>query len=258
MKIVLIGAGNVAWHLAQQLVRVGHEVVQVYSRTETSARTLAECVGAEGITDLQKVTNEADGYVFSVKDEVLPELIRELSVGRREKLMIHTAGSVSMEVFEAYGSRYGVIYPMQTFSKKRMVDFSHIPLFVEGCNDATENVLLSLAHDLSNSVRVLSSAERKKLHLAAVFACNFTNHCYALAAEILKDTGIAFDSLLPLIDETARKVHELNPCEAQTGPAVRQDTTVMGQQEALLNDEGVKRLYRVMSADIYRMTKDKE
>ena len=153
-----------------------------------------------------------------------------------------------MTVFEGYADRYGVLYPMQSFSKERRVDFAGIPVFIEGADP----LIRQLAESISRRVYPLSTADRKYLHLAAVFACNFANHCYALAADVLERHGLPFDVLLPLIDETARKVHELHPLDAQTGPAVRYDENVINMQAALLSDPAVRELYERLSLSIHQ------
>ena len=251
MKTVLIGSGRLATHLGPALYRAGHEVVQVYSRTLESAQALARLTKSEAVTDLQQVVRDADVYICAVKDDVLPTLLPTLCKGREEALFLHTAGSVPMAIFEPYARHYGVLYPMQTFSKERQLDFAEIPVFIEADSAATFSVVESLASSVSTNVRPLSSDDRRYLHLSAVFACNFVNHCYDLAGTLLEEHGIPFDTLLPLIDETARKVHELSPREAQTGPAVRYDQEVIVRQSQLL--EGLpKDIYDLLSQSIHR------
>jgi len=251
MKIVLIGAGRLATHLGAALCRASHEVVQVYSRTAESAEALAALTGSEAVTDLNDVTTEAEVYVCAVKDAVLPSLLPVLCKGREDALFLHTAGSMPMDVFGAYARRYGVLYPMQTFSKERELDFSCIPCFVEANSDATLAVVERLARSISNNVRRLSSEDRRYLHLSAVFACNFVNHCYQLAADLLEEHDIPFETLLPLIDETAAKVHELHPRKAQTGPAVRYDENVIRRQADMLGGLS-KEIYKLMSDSIHQ------
>ena len=154
-----------------------------------------------------------------------------------------------LSVFEGYAERCGVLYPMQTFSMDREVDFREIPLFIEASDAASLQQIRALADSISQHVYELSTADRKYLHLAAVFACNFANHCYTLAADVLQKKGLPFDVMLPLVDETARKVHELHPTEAQTGPAVRGDQNVMQAQAALL-DGKAKEIYELLSQSI--------
>lgn len=253
MKITLIGAGNLATNLGKALRKAGHAIVQVYSRTRQSADQLAERLGATATTDLAAVTADAEVYVIAVKDSVLPAVIKELSQVEplAGKTFLHTAGSVPMSVFEGCFRNYGVLYPMQTFSKDKEVEFSEIPIFVEGSNDGVTARTRQLAESVSQRVEECSSEQRRMLHLSAVFVCNFVNHCYALSAKLLERHGLSFDVMLPLIDETARKVHTMHPAEAQTGPAARNDTNVMDAQMKLLSDlPEVRELYRMMSQSI--------
>ena len=251
MRIVLIGAGRLAAHLAPALRQAGHELLQVFSRTEASAGALAELTGAEAVTSLSDVVIDADVYVCAVKDAVLPALLPSLCKGREEALFLHTAGSMPMSVFQDHARHYGVLYPMQTFSKERRLDFSRIPVFIEADSAATLSVVERLARSVSSTVRVLSSADRRHLHLSAVFACNFVNHCYQLAGDLLAQHDIPFETLLPLIDETAAKVHDLSPREAQTGPAVRYDENVIRMQADMLSGLP-KDLYLLMSDSIHQ------
>ena len=251
MKITLIGAGNLATQLGKSLKKAGVIVSQVFSRTEESARTLGELLEAEWLTDIKALRDEADVYIFSVKDSVLCELITEVCKGRGDKLFLHTAGSMPMSCFEGKALHYGVFYPMQTFSKAKDVCFENIPVFIEGNSAETEDVIRSLANMLSKRVITLSSADRKYLHLAAVWACNFTNHCYSVASDILGEHGIPFDVMLPLINETTEKIQKISPKEAQTGPAVRGDKNVMGKQLELMSDRAdLQELYKMLSKGI--------
>ena len=212
MKTVIIGTGRLAWNLGPALVEAGHEVVTVNSRT------------------LDGLPREADVFIIAVKD---------------------TAGSLALSLFEGKTKHYGVFYPMQSFSKERRVDFRQIPIFLEASDGESLDTLRALAVTISDSVYELTTSERKYLHLAAVFACNFANHCYTLAADVLAQHGLPFSVMLPLVDETARKVHQLSPREAQTGPAVRHDETVMAMQSQLLADEPLKqRIYELLSMSI--------
>lgn len=251
MKVTLIGAGNLATQLGKSLKKAGVIISQVYSRTEDSARTLGELLEAEWLTDIKALRDEADIYIFSVKDSVLCELISEVCKGREDKLFLHTAGSMSMSCFEGKALRYGVFYPMQTFSKTKDVNFECIPVFIEGNSIETEDVIRSLANKLTQRVIRLSSADRKYLHLAAVWACNFTNYCYTVASDILGEHGIPFDVMLPLINETTEKIQKISPKEAQTGPAVRGDRNVMSKQLELMNSkEDLQELYQMLSKGI--------
>ncbi len=253
MKIVLIGAGNLATHLGKALHAAGHDMVQVFSRTMQSAETLASLLDAEPLTDMAQVRDDADVYIFSVKDSALEQLISQLCGGEK-KVFLHTAGSMPMSVFRGKALHYGVLYPMQTFSKQREVDFSIIPCFIEANDEFALKQIEGLAGRISSRVYRLSSEDRKYLHLSAVFACNFANHCYAASQKLLQQHGIPFDVMLPLIDETAAKVHGMTPKEAQTGPAVRYDENVIGKQIRLLeNQPYFQKIYDCMSKSIHEL-----
>lgn len=253
MKIVLIGAGNLATHLGKALHAAGHDMIQVFSRTMQSAETLASLLDAEPLTDMAQVRDDADVYIFSVKDSALEQLVSQLCGGEK-KVLLHTAGSMPMSVFRGKALHYGVLYPMQTFSKQREVDFSIIPCFVEANDEFALKQIEGLAGQISHRVFQLSSEDRKYLHLSAVFACNFANHCYAASQELLQQHGIPFDVMLPLIDETAAKVHGMTPKEAQTGPAVRYDENVIGKQIQLLeNQPYFQKIYDCMSKSIHEL-----
>lgn len=196
---------------------------------------LANEIHAEFTNNPAKIRTDADGYIFSVKDDALPEILRRMP--KTNGTWIHTAGSVPMHIFAPYIANYGVIYPLQTFSKKRTVNFADIPLFIEANNNETRETIQSLATALSPKVYYMEGEKRQYLHLSAVFACNFANHMYTLAADILENEGIPYDVLKPLIEETAEKVKEMSPRNAQTGPAVRFDKQVMKKHLDLLKDE---------------------
>ena len=245
MRIVILGAGRVATHMAKALHKNGHKIDAVWSRTIESAQRLARVVDSSPVNDISVLPTDADAYIIAVKDSALQEVIAKATKGRETRLFLHTAGSMPLSVFDGYTENGGVFYPMQTFSMEREVDFRAIPLFIEGA-DAR---IRQLAESISEHVYELSSDDRKYLHLAAVFACNFANHCYTLAAEVLEKKGLPFDVMLPLVDETARKVHELHPKEAQTGPAIRGDKNVMAAQAALL-DSRMQAIYNLMSESI--------
>ncbi len=256
MKTVLIGAGNLATRLAVALHEKRLTPACVYSRTEMSARQLSEQLPhCAYTTELNSIPTDGDLYIFAVKDSVLCELLARTPANHG--LWVHTAGSVACDVFRPYTSRYGVFYPMQTFSKERVVDFGEIPIFVEANSKADTDLLLHLAGNLSSKVYRADSEQRKYLHLAAVFACNFTNHLYTLCDRILSEHGLPFESMLPLIRETAEKVTDMPPAEAQTGPAIRYDKNIIEKQEALLSDPLVRKIYSLMSRSIHETHKPK-
>ena len=259
MKIIFIGAGNLATHLAQALKNAGHEIIQVYSRTRESAEMLATKVGAHCVTDIDKLCTDADACIMAVKDSALEELISKACVARPNIVFMHTAGSMPMSLFENHAKSYGVLYPMQSFSKERAVDFAQIPCFLEWNGDRARIVITRLAESVSDKHYEMNSDARKHLHLAAVFASNFVNHCYALSAELLDKYDLPFDVMLPLTDEVARKVHEMTPTEAQTGPAVRYDENVMDKHKRMLDDEPLmKDIYEKMSESIHHTALKKQ
>jgi len=248
MKIVFLGSGNVATHLAKALHGAGHRIIQVFSPTEENATLLAGKVGAEAISRLPLINTEADLYLFCVKDDALQEVI--LQMPQTKGVWAHTAGSLPMTLFSSRKEEYGVIYPLQTFSKDRTLNFSDIPLFIEGSTPATAHFLDDMARSISREVHQLPGEKRGYLHLAAVFACNFVNHMYTLSSDILLKEDIPFAILRPLIAETAAKVAVMTPREAQTGPAVRNDEKVMRNHLDLITHPQIKELYTLISKSI--------
>lgn len=248
MRIVLIGAGNLATNLGKALSRNGHEIVQVFSTSKT-AKQLTKQIGGKPIRNLKLLCDDADIYIIALKDSVVEGLLPQICHGRESRLFVHTSGSLPMNIFRGHAKNYGVFYPLQTFSKSQEVDFQQIPCLIEGANAQVVTVLKDLALSISNRVKKVSTEKRRQIHLAAVFACNFTNYCYTVAGNILKQQKLPFDLLLPLIDETARKVHNMSPRKAQTGPAVRNDENIMEQHMEMLYGNN-RDLYERMSQSI--------
>lgn len=249
-RVVILGAGRVSTHLVPALVKSGYRVAQVWSRTEVSARALAESLDLSYTDDLDAVIPDADIYIACVADEALPEIAAKI-VGRasRTALFLHTAGSVDMNIWQYGGAvHYGILYPLQTFSKERIVDMHEVTFFVEASNEMSMERVEMLAHSLSSKVFHADSKCRERIHVAAVFACNFTNAMYTAAHALLAKYNIPFEVLLPLIDETASKVHMISPYDAQTGPAVRGDKAVMKKHiSALSHDEVLSEMYMKIS-----------
>ena len=251
MRIVCIGSGNLATNLTLAWKEAGILVEQVFSRTEANARALAERLGCAWTSSTGEIINDADLYLFSLKDSALEAVASKLP--KNNGLWVHTAGSMPLSVFEPFTTRRGVLYPLQTFSKGRRIDLGNVPFFLEANSEEDGAILEQLARAVSRDVRFLPSEKRRHLHLAAVFACNFVNHIYALADDILRKEGIPFEVLLPLIDETAAKVHRLTPREAQTGPAIRYDENVINKHLAMLDQmPELKALYETLSRSIYK------
>jgi predicted short-subunit dehydrogenase-like oxidoreductase (DUF2520 family) len=251
MNIVMIGAGNLATQLALALKEAGQNILQVYSRTEIHAQELAVKIGCAWTHHIDEISKKADIYIISVKDDAIDRIAASVCGNSQDAIFIHTAGSVPMEIFKDHATHYGVLYPMQTFSKNRHVDFRPIPCFLEASDTQTMEQLHQLAGSISDNVELADSEKRKKLHLAAVFACNLTNHCYRLAERVLETEHIDFRLYLPLIHETANKVSTMSPKDAQTGPMVRYDTGVMNRQLELIPDERTRQIYRLMADSIH-------
>ena len=173
-KIIFIGAGNLATQLSSAMKEQGYDIIQIYSKSLKNAKILGSSLSCDYTDDLNQIKDTADLYIFSIKDTALQECIR--SVKPNKALWVHTAGSIPMSVFEPHAKRYGVFYPLQTFSKNKKVNFSNIPFFVEANSEKDATLLTDMALKISQDVRVISSEQRKYIHLAAVFACNFTNH----------------------------------------------------------------------------------
>ena len=256
MKIVSIGAGNLSACLSKTLQNAGFEIAQIYSRTEASAKELANSIQAPYTTDMDSIVVDASLYVISVSDDAIESIAEKLSF--TDGLVVHTAGSVPMDVFAGKMKNYGVLYPLQTFSKFRAVNFSDVPVFIEANTPENQQVLRMVAQTVSHNVYDASSSERMQLHLAAVFGCNFVNHLYHLSAQIVQQAGFDFSVLFPLILETAQKalVSE-NPKKVQTGPAARNDRNVMCKQLELLSPHPEWReIYAKLSENIQKEKKN--
>ena len=257
-RIILIGAGNVAHHLAPALLKAGLNLCQIYSRSIESARELGRKTGITYTADLFGIYPDGDIYIFCVSDDILPSIIKAIRIPD-DALILHTSVSQPMDVFKSCSLHYGVIYPVQTFSKKRELDFREIPLCVEGNTGPVKERIKKFAEKLSDKIYEIDSVQRKELHLAAVFACNFPNYLYQVAGKLLENKGLSFAMLRPLIFETAHKVMLLNPEEAQTGPAKRGDESIMNMHKNMLkNDKDLLKIYTILSEGIKEMQNKEE
>jgi predicted short-subunit dehydrogenase-like oxidoreductase (DUF2520 family) len=248
MNIALIGAGNVAASLGMALQQASFSIVQVYSRTERAASLLSSRLHTSYTTDIRSIRSDVDVSVFSVKDDAIPLILQQMPFGKG--LYVHTAGSVPATVFQPYVQRYGVFYPLQTFTKGREQSFKRIPILYEANSREDETLLQEIAATLSDINLPTDSDKRKYIHLSATFACNFTNHLYSLAAEILEEQQIPYQLLLPLIEETAAKIRISHPKDSQTGPAVRRDMETIRQHLQLLSDKNKREIYEALTQSI--------
>lgn len=250
IKVCFIGAGNLATQLSKNLVANGIAVSQIYSRTSSSAQELATQLGAKYTSSISEIEKSADIYFVALKDSVIDDVLVQCNFNN--KLIVHCAGSIPIEVLNKYSANIGVFYPLQTFSKTRDIEFSNIPIFIEANTKDNEKLLMNLGNLISSQVSILNSEKRKYLHISAVFACNFVNHFYNLSAQILYSKDIDFEVLRPLILETAQKVQKLDPESAQTGPAVRFDENVITSHLKELEEiDNYAELYKSISKSIF-------
>lgn len=257
MNIVLLGSGNVATHLGRAFKMAGQTITQVWSRDLDHARELADTLAAEPISDMFDLDREADLYLIAINDEAIGEIAVELKIP--DKLIVHTSGSTGLNVLEGISSRTGVFYPLQTFSKVYAVDFRQIPIAIEGNTDEVTLMIRSIADRLSEKVIELSSEQRKSLHVAAVFACNFTNHLFALSQELLEEQNLNFDLIRPLIEETVNKIKINDPVSVQTGPAIRKDqNTIQAHLDLLHEKPELMELYQRLSQSIVNLQQRSE
>lgn len=249
MKIVLLGSGNVATHLAKALRANGEDILQVYSRDLGHAKKLANDVQALAVSEINEINKNADLYIISVKDDAIESVA--VALGNLNGLVVHTSGTTNISVLSKYNKRVGVFYPLQTFSKDKSVSFNEVPLCLEAKEEADLSILQELAKKLSKSVYEIDGERRKVLHLSAVFASNFPNHLFALAAEILRQHDLDLDLLRPLISETAEKIRTNAPFDVQTGPAVRNDEITINEHLAMLNNlPNLQKIYQSLSESI--------
>ena len=247
MQIVLIGSGNVAFHLAKAFTEAQIPISQIFGRNTTELQKISEQFSIPFSTENLV---DADLYIISVSDSSIAEV--SSLIKNKNVLVAHTSGSVSREALSG-NYRKSVFYPLQTFSKSKNLDYSKIPFFIDAENENDEEILKNLASKISKNVMLANDEKRKYIHLTAVFACNFVNHLYARAKEISDSQGIPFDYFLPLIDETTQKIHELEPKLAQTGPAIRNDEKVLKLHESLLTDEEKLKIYKTLNESIKKM-----
>ncbi len=246
-QVVIIGSGNVATSLAHGLA--AHCVVaQIYSRTLAHARLLADAVGCPSVTDdLSSLERGADAYIIAVRDDAIADVIA--AVPDNGALWIHTSGSKPISLFEGHRRRYGVMWPMQSFSREIVQPLDDVHFFTEASDDAALQDLMGLAQLLSRNVMPADSDQRRWLHIASVFSCNFANHMWTLADELLSAHGLPFDALKPLIRTTVEKLDRLAPAQSQTGPAMRHDRQVIDSHLSLL-DGDKRELYAAVTQSI--------
>ncbi len=245
IRITIIGSGNVAQHLIKAFTKSELvEIVQVYARKKEALSSLIEF---DKITSDFEELQESDLYIIAVSDKAIADVSKQLPFQNR--IVVHTSGAASLDVLDTK-NRKGVFYPLQTFSKNKEIDFSIIPLCLEAENTFDFRVLETVAKSISNAVFAINSDQRKALHVAAVFVNNFTNHLYHIGQEICEEHQVPFEILRPLIQETAEKINTLNPGDAQTGPAKRNDLVTIDAHLAYLTSENQKNIYKLITQSI--------
>ena len=250
--ITIIGAGRVGWHLAHKLSNAGFTINVVWSRTYANALELAKGVNAEATSSLDFSNSASELFILSLADEAYRNVIDKLQLPDKA-IVIHTSGSLPMEVLAPLSATFGVFYPLQTFSREKEVLWSEIPLCLEASTPQVYNILADIASKISSRVVPMSSEQRRKLHIAAVFACNFSNHMLAIGSTLLQRNQLPHDILNPLIKETLEKALAIGPKAAQTGPARRNDQSVIqAHLRQLQNNSEWQDLYRLISEDIIK------
>jgi len=252
-NISIIGSGNVATHIGVALKNAGLKIDCVYSRNQFNADILAKKLNATGVDKVDLVFGESDLYIFAVSDTIIETLAKQLSdyLGYKP-LVVHTSGLVSSTVFDPYFNEFGSFYPLQTFTKNRVVDIKEIPLLLAGNSYEVESKIMKLAELISNNTKFINDEERKVLHVAAVYANNFTNYLYSISENILTNENIDFNLLFPLIKETAQKIIDgENPVDVQTGPAMRNDdSTLQSHLEYLKKYPMFQKIYELITKSI--------
>ena len=247
MKIAILGSGNVAYHLAKMFKEKNIPISQIFGRNEKDLQEISEQFEIPfSTTELA----DAELYFIAVNDDAVAAISKNIK--NQNSLVAHTSGSLPKEILEG-NYRKASFYPLQTFSKSKMLQYSEIPFFVEAENEADSQILENLALKISEKVMKSDYEKRKYIHLTAVFACNFVNHLFARAKEISDSQQIPFHYFLPLIKETTSKIEKIEPKLAQTGPAIRNDEKILQLHEALIKEEEHLKIYQVMNESIKKM-----
>jgi predicted short-subunit dehydrogenase-like oxidoreductase (DUF2520 family) len=254
MNIVILGSGNIATHLGRAFKMAGQTISQVWSRDITKATALADTLAAEAIDSMFDLDRSADLFIIAVNDEAIRKIALEMKLS--DQLLLHTSGSTGLSALEGASTRIGVFYPLQTFSKIKSIDFRQIPIIIEANVSEVLAIIRAIADRLSEKVIELNSEQRKTLHIGAVFACNFTNHLFGLAQELLEEKGLDYELLKPLIAETLNKIEMNSPVSVQTGPAIREDqATIQAHLELLKDNPDLSELYIKLSQSIVNLHK---
>ncbi len=244
MKITLIGSGRLATQLGKRLFQQEHDIIQVFSRSLSNAEKLAELIQAKATNDLSEINQPCDVCIIAVKDDVIEEVAEQIKV---DTLVVHTSGSVSTNVLDSH-KKYGSFYPLQSFSMNQTPEWEDLPVLVHANNESSLNRLQRLAKSISKNFHIVNNEQRKQLHLAAVFANNFSNHLFLIAENLLKEKDLSLDLLKPLIIESVKKIEQASPKTIQTGPAIRNDQkTIERHLNQLSENKQLTTLYKLFT-----------
>jgi predicted short-subunit dehydrogenase-like oxidoreductase (DUF2520 family) len=235
-KITIVGAGRIAWHLGKRLKDKGLSVYQVYNRSAETAQDLGERLMCPWTSSMDDIFPDTDWIIIAVRDDSIDDVATELSKRVKDVLVTHTSGATPSAVLAPFFERYGVLYPLQTFSMERTPVWSKIPFCVDASKEEDVLWLRKIAKTVGNLVYRVSDAQRAQLHIAAVFANNFANHCFGIAEQILQKQDLPFEMLYPLMEETLSKAMAEHPMKMQTGPAIRGDMDTIRRHLKLLEE----------------------
>ncbi len=246
-NITLIGSGNVATHLGLALKKNGFNIKQVYSKVLKNAEKLSLILEAEAINKLEKLT-DSDLTILSVSDNAIETILKNI----KNRPIVHTSGYTGINIFNKKFNNCGVIYPLQTLNKEVSLEFSETPLCIEANNPIFEKKITKLAYSISKHIIALDSEKRKSIHIAAVFASNFTNHMLSIAYDLLKEKNIDFSILLPLVNQSIKKIKNNNPKDVQTGPAKRKDINIINHHMHDIKNTRIKKMYKTITDSIIK------
>ena len=246
-SIVLIGSGNVATHLGLSLFQQGYTIKQVWSQKLINAEALAKKINSKPINNIRAI-EEGDLYIIAIKDDAVKSMADRLGFNN----IVHTSGSLGLEVFNNELLNHGVLYPLQTFNKDVKLNLSKTPICIEANNKPFEEELMNIGKKLSEKAIIINTEQRRRLHIAAVFACNFTNYLFSIAEDILEREKADFKLLLPIINQTVRKINHNKPSKVQTGPAKRKDEKIIKHHIDSLKDKQTRQIYKLISNAIMK------
>jgi len=247
--IVIVGAGNMAWHLCREFTKAGIKISKIINRSAGPAKELSEITEGQFITDFNTPNKDTKVIILAINDSYLEEVLSKINIS--DNIIMHTSGSIGMNILSGRSTRFGVFYPFQTLTKYVETDFSELPILTEASDNETHRLIDVLASKISSTVHRIDSEQRRKLHLAGVFANNFTNHLMTCTFDYLEKNKIDKNLIMPLIRETFRKLEQISPNDAQTGPARRNNKAIIQSHLEMLNDDPeLKNLYKAISDSI--------